>query len=162
VAAALLVERAFSKRGARYAMVALGALQIAECAGIAPDYLAFFNVVSGGPGNGPRYLVDSNIDWGQDVKKLKKWLEAHGTHTAFIAYFGNAQMPDYGLDARNFPGPSDQKGWDELDGFAVASVTPLQGVYVPLDLLARLRLREPIAKIGWSMYVYDFRKRAAP
>jgi hypothetical protein len=25
-----------------------------------------------------------------------------------------------------------------------------------------LRLREPVAKIGWSMYVYDFRKRAAP
>jgi hypothetical protein len=162
VAAALLVVRAFSKRAARYAMLALGALQIAECASIAPHYLAFFNIVSGGPGNGPRYLVDSNIDWGQDVKKLAQWLEDHGTHAAYLAYFGNAPMPYYGLEARSFPGPSDQRGWDELDGFAVASVTPLEGVYVPLALLARLRLREPVAKIGWSMYVYDFRKRAAP
>jgi hypothetical protein len=31
-------------------------------------------------------------------------------------------------------------------------------VYVPLNDLAPLRLREPVAKIGWSMYVYDLRK----
>jgi hypothetical protein len=36
-------------------------------------------------------------------------------------------------------------------------------VYVPLNSLAALRLREPVAKIGWSMYVYDLRKpKAAP
>jgi hypothetical protein len=43
----------------------------------------------------------------------------------------------------------------------VANVTPLEGVYVPLSALAQLRLREPIAKIGWSMYVYDLRKPKA-
>ena len=37
---------------------------------IAPDYLAFFNFASGGPRSGPQYISDSNIDWGQDVKKL--------------------------------------------------------------------------------------------
>ena len=31
------------------------------------------------------------------------------------------------------------------------------GVYVPLDRLTRLRLRETIAKMGWSIYAYDFR-----
>ena len=49
-------------------LAALTALQIAECARITPDYLAFFNELAGGPGRGPEYLVDSNIDWGQDVK----------------------------------------------------------------------------------------------
>jgi hypothetical protein len=143
-------------------MVALGGLQLAECASITPDYLAFFNALSGGPGNGPHYVVDSNIDWGQDVKKLARWLRAHGTHSAYVLYFGNAQMPYYGIDAKNFPDPLDQQAWDRLDGFAVAAVTPLNGVYVSLDRLARLRLREPVAKIGWSMYVYDFRKRPGP
>jgi hypothetical protein len=56
------------------------------------------------------------------------------------------------------PPPRNKQAWDALDGFAVASVTPLMGVYVPLEELAPLRLRRPIAKIGWSMYVYDFRK----
>jgi hypothetical protein len=162
LAVAVLLTRANAARWARYAAVSLAALQIAECASIFPDYLAFFNAISGGPGNGPHYLVDSNIDWGQDIKKLRNWLRAHGTDTARIWYFGNAQMYYYGIRADPFPDPLDEKGWNALDGYAVSSVTVLQGVYVPLNQVARLRLRDPIAKVGWSMYVYDFRKKAAP
>jgi hypothetical protein len=156
LAVAVLVTQAGARPWARTAMLLLAGLQIAECAWIAPDYLAFFNALSGGPGNGPRYLVDSNIDWGQDVKKLKKWLAAHGTDTARIWYFGNAPMDYYGIRADAFPDPLDEKGWDAIRGYAVASVTVLQGVYVPLNLVAPLRLRKPVAKVGWSLYVYDF------
>jgi hypothetical protein len=142
----------------RFAVFALAAVQIAECVRITPDYLAFFNALAGGPGRGPEYLVDSNIDWGQDVKKLKRWMEVHHVPRARVYYFGNAQMRYYGVNEMGYPEPLDQKGWDEIDEYCVASVTPLQGVYAPLDALARLRLREPVAKIGWSMYVYDLRK----
>jgi len=147
------------RRAAMLVMAVLGAAQIAECAWITPDYLAFFNVASGGPGRGPEYLVDSNIDWGQDVKKLVHWLDAHGTRRARIYYFGNAQMRYYGVDEIGWPEPLDQKGWDDIDDFCVANVTPLYGVYAPLNALTPLRLREPVAKIGWSMYVYDLRKK---
>jgi len=160
-AAAMMARFASDGRAARLAtmaMAALGLLQAAECARIAPDYLAYFNPLAGGPGNGPHYLVDSNIDWGQDVKKLVKWLDAHGTRRARVYYFGNAELRYYGVDELGFPGPLDWKGWADIDEFAVANVTPLQGVYVPLEDLAPLRLRQPIAKIGWSMYVYDLRK----
>jgi hypothetical protein len=157
VAAALVLAQS-ALRPAIYATLALAALQTAECARITPDYLAFFNALAGGPGNGPRYLVDSNIDWGQDLKKLKKWLDAHGIGTIRIMYFGNAQMPEFGIKADFFPDPLDEKGWSSLDGYAVASVTPLNGVYLPLDRLAPLRFRQPVAKVGWSLYVYDFRK----
>ncbi len=161
VAAAAFLAQCFRQR-APLVMMALAVGQIAECASIAPDYLAFFNVLAGGPGNGPRYLVDSNIDWGQDLKKLAAWLEAHGTHRVYFEYFGNAPEPYYGLDGENFPAPLDEAGWNALDGFAAASVTPLEGVYWPLENLAPLRMRDPVAKIGWSIYVYDFRKRRAP
>ncbi|HUP04451.1 MAG TPA: hypothetical protein VMU19_10705, partial [Bryobacteraceae bacterium] len=137
---------------------ALGLLQIVECASIAPDYLAFFNALAGGPGNGPHYLADSNIDWGQDVKKLVHWLDAHGTRRARVYYFGNAQLRYYGIQELGYPTARDQRGWDEIDDYCVASVTPLLGNYAPLEDLAQLRLREPIAKVGWSMYVYDLRK----
>ncbi len=160
-AAAWLATRA-NLRVSVYAMAALAALQTGECARITPDYLAFFNELVGGPGCGPEYLVDSNIDWGQDVKKLGIWLDAHGgNRRARVFYFGNAQMRYYGIDEVGFPEPMDQKGWDEIDEYCVANVTPLQGVYVPLNSLAPLRLREPVAKIGWSMYVYDLRKPKA-
>ncbi len=156
-----LATRANRRRGV-YVLAALAALQIGECARITPDYLAFFNELAGGPGRGPEYLVDSNIDWGQDVKKLGVWLDSHaGNRRARVYYFGNAQMRYYKIDEMGYPGPLDQKGWDAIDEYCVANVTPLQGVYVPLNDLARLRLRQPVAKIGWSMYVYDLRKPKA-
>jgi hypothetical protein len=160
-AAAWCATRANWRPGV-YLLAGLVALQMAECARITPDYLAFFNELAGGPGHGPEYLVDSNIDWGQDVKKLGLWLDAHaGSRRARVYYFGNAQMRYYGIDEMGYPGPLDQKGWDEIDEYCVANVTPLQGVYVPLADLAPLRLRQPVAKVGWSMYVYDLRKPKA-
>jgi 4-amino-4-deoxy-L-arabinose transferase-like glycosyltransferase len=162
VAAAAFLSRVPWKRAARYAMLVLAGLQIAECASISPHYLAFFNTLAGGPGKGPQYLVDSNIDWGQDIKKLARWLEAHGTNRAWIADFGSTPLSYYGIKPEFFPAPSDQKGWDAIDGFAAAEVTRLYGPYDPPEAFARLRAREPIAKIGWSIYVYDLRKGHAP
>jgi hypothetical protein len=156
-AAAVLGSARFRLRSSLGA--AFGLLQILECASITPDYLAFFNAFVGGPGNGPLYLADSNIDWGQDVKKLVHWLDAHGTRRARVFYFGNAQLRYYGVNEVGFPGPRDQQGWNAIDDYCVASVTPLLGNYVALEDLAQLRLREPIAKVGWSMYVYDLRPR---
>ena len=161
VGIAALLARLSVHRAARYAMIALAVLQMGECARIAPDYLAFFNELAGGPGRGPQYLLDSNIDWGQDVKKLVRWLDQHGTRRARVFYFGNAQLGYYGINEVGFPAPLDQQGWADVDDYCIANVTPLNGVYVPLSVLAQLRLREPIAKIGWSMYVYDVRRQKA-
>ncbi|MBZ5586642.1 MAG: hypothetical protein LAQ30_31540, partial [Acidobacteriia bacterium] len=86
-------------------------------------------------------------------------LDAHGTHKVYICYFGNAQLRYYGVDDWSLPSALDQKGWDAVDGYVAANVTPLNGGYIPLIDLAPLRLRNPIEKIGWSMYVYDFRKK---
>ena len=158
VGAAAWLARATWRPGL-YVLGTLVALQMGECARITPDYLAFFNELAGGPGRGPEYLVDSNIDWGQDVKKLGLWLDAHGgKRRARVYYFGNAQMRYYGIDEMGYPEPLDEKGWDAIDEYCVANVTPLNGVYVPLNSLAPLRMREPVAKIGWSMYVYDLHK----
>ena len=56
---------------------------------IHPHYLAYFNVVSGGPTRGPEHLIDSNIDWGQDLVNLRRWLDDHAPgERVGIAYFG--------------------------------------------------------------------------
>ena len=49
-------------------MAVILAAAAAESLAAFPYYTAFFNVAVGGPKNGPKYLVDSNIDWGQDLK----------------------------------------------------------------------------------------------
>jgi hypothetical protein len=51
---------------------ALGAT-IAATAIIHPHYLAYFNWASGGPDRMPPHLIDSNLDWGQDLVGLREW-----------------------------------------------------------------------------------------
>ena len=38
-----------------------------------PHHLSYFNEIAGGPRNGYQYVTDSNYDWGQDLKNLKRW-----------------------------------------------------------------------------------------
>lgn len=60
--------------------IALGVFEllvVAETSLQHPYYLPFFNMLVGGPANGSKYLVDSNLDWGQDFKRLKAWAVAH-------------------------------------------------------------------------------------
>ncbi|WP_435016567.1 ArnT family glycosyltransferase [Tundrisphaera sp. TA3] len=64
-------------------------LTAAATASIHPHYLAYFNQVSGGPGRGSEHLIDSNLDWGQDLVKLNRWLKAnHPGERVGLAYFG--------------------------------------------------------------------------
>jgi hypothetical protein len=72
-----------------------------------PHYLAYFNVFAGGPSHGYRHLVDSSLDWGQDLPELRKWLEDHGLPSrdkpVYLAYFGSASVQYYGISAYPLP-----------------------------------------------------------
>ena len=140
----------------------LSGLLVIESLWIFPDYLAFFNFLVGGPGNGPKYLVDSNLDWGQDLKKLKKFMVANHLPSVCFAYFGAADMHYFGVNVANLPATADAKEWDAMDCVVAVSATPLEGVYVPLERFARLRAMKPAAKVGYSIYVYDLRKTPVP
>lgn len=140
--------------------VLLLAAHAAESLHAYPNYLPFFNVAAGGPANGPRYLSDSNIDWGQDLKKLRSYLAEKGDMNPCIVYFGNASLRYYGIDDRDVPTSADLAGRERMDCIAALSVTVLQGVYYDdRDRYSWLRERDPDARIGDSIYVYDLRKK---
>lgn len=40
-----------------------------------PQFLSSFNEIGGGTYGGYRYVTDSNYDWGQDLKRLKGWVD---------------------------------------------------------------------------------------
>jgi len=42
-----------------------------------PHQLAYFNEAAGGPENGYKHLLHSNLDWGQDWLYLHAWAIAH-------------------------------------------------------------------------------------
>jgi hypothetical protein len=131
-----------------------------ESVAVYPHYLAFFNGFAGGPENGARYLVDSNLDWGQDLVNLKKYLAAHDIKRLCICYFGRASMQYYKIDYLYLPMTAETAEREKMDCVAAVSATQLQGAYVGESAFAWLRARQPMAKIGYSIYLYDFRRGA--
>jgi hypothetical protein len=151
---------ALSNRGKWIAIPALAAIQIVEAVRIHPDYTAFFNTAAGGPAAGPRYLLDSNNDWGQDMKKLGRYLDKLGDKHVCIAYFGTADSWKYNVGADYLPHTHETEKRKALDCIVAAGVTPLYGLYNehPNDY-SWLWDKPPDAKIGWTIYVWDMRKK---
>jgi 4-amino-4-deoxy-L-arabinose transferase-like glycosyltransferase len=129
---------------------------------VAPHYLAYFNEAIGGPGNGYRFLVDSNLDWGQDLKGLKKFMDKNKVEKISLSYFGADDPQRYGIDYDWLPShhlynPTPDKVYDIYpDQLVAVSVTNLLGVYLEQrDMYKPLLQQKPVAKIGYSIYVYD-------
>ena len=133
-----------------------GVLLAAENIFIYPHYLAFFNIASGGPKHGPEYLVDSNLDWGQDAKNLAQYLSGRHVQEPCVSYFGMAEPDHYGIQARPVPPASTAQQVNAIDCLVAVSASFL---YRPDGMFDGLRQRQPDARIGYSIYVYDLRKQ---
>ena len=105
----------------------------------APHYLAFFNVLAGGPANGYRLLVDSSLDWGQDLPGLARWLRANNSGPAaqpvYLAYFGSGEPDYYKIQAVKLPFINGFKllhpWYQPSAGLYCISATMLQQAYGP-------------------------------
>jgi 4-amino-4-deoxy-L-arabinose transferase-like glycosyltransferase len=146
-------------RKARWALAGvLAAALIAESALAYPHYLAFFNEPSGGSRNGHEYLVNTSLDWGQEVKHLKAYLDAEGIDEVCLSYFGQSDPDYYGIRSRYLPTTGERDLRRNLDCVAAVSVTHLVGLYIVPGSYDWLRDLEPMARIGYSINVYDLRK----
>jgi hypothetical protein len=121
--------------------LALAALMI-ESVMIWPHYLEYFNVFSGGPSQGYRRLVDSSLDWGQDLPSLRQWIEEKGLdrpggEPVFLSYFGNAMPSYFGVNTHWIPG-FPLPNWRMTEplryypGYYCISATILQSLYLPM------------------------------
>ena len=111
--------------------------QLAANLRIAPHYLAFFNTFAGGPTNGHRLLVDSSLDWGQDLPGLAAWLREHNAGPAaqpvFLSYFGSGEPDYYAIKAARLPFVNGFKfppiWYEPTAGIYCVGATMLQQVY---------------------------------
>jgi len=154
--AAVLFIQPLSRRRA-LTLAGAGLLLVAETAMVQPHYLAFFNVLAGGPSGGRRFLVDSNLDWGQDLKNLKKYLDDHQISEPCVSYYGWPPVDYYGIRYRPLPPVPRIENALDLNCVAAISVTHLATQRAAFDGLYNL---EPDARVGYSIYVYDLRKTA--
>ena len=139
--------------------------------GIYPDHLAYFNEaaclpgqpgqigIDGGTRCGPMWLDDSNVDWGQGLKQVKKWIDRNAKgRKVRLAYFGTFPPEGYDLAAEKIAAPqlleSPTPGLYIVSAHWIALVPALAKAN---DSAAGDWLRDtpPVALIGHSFYVYD-------
>lgn len=143
----------------RLVMLGIGALYVTSSALAFPTYTAYFSELVGGTANGPKYLVDSNIDWGQDAKRLVRYTQEHNIPYVCMSYFGQASLSYYGLDNRYVPTINDPHDPEDVQCVVAISVTSL----LSQDrIYSWLESYTPDVRIGGSIYLYDFRNGRNP
>ncbi len=128
-----------------------------------PDFLAYFNSIIGGSENGYKYLTDSNVDWGQGLKRLAASLsDAERRNGIYLCYFGVADPHAYGIrfldigSDRIVEHPEDSPAELNPTTFAI-SVTNLQATYYQQkNAFEWLNAYTPSRRIAHSIFVYDF------
>lgn len=60
-----------------------------------PHYLSYFNESIGGSKNGIKYITDSNLDWGQGLKRLSQYVDSNSINKIYVDYFGSGDVDYY-------------------------------------------------------------------
>jgi Dolichyl-phosphate-mannose-protein mannosyltransferase len=106
-AARIASQSLLDSRSILVGMAVLLSWQAFEFVAIAPDHLSYFNQIAGGSRNGYKWLDDSNVDWGQGIIQLVRYLNQHTPLTPYhIYYFGTADLAYYGIEATHIGDPS--------------------------------------------------------
>lgn len=138
---------------------------------IHPHYLSFFNQLAGGPQNGYKVLVDSNLDWGQDMIRLRRWMADNEVAAVNLGWFGTADPDHYGIQYTALPGLGREefflRWWDvpfdrsaPEPGVYAISASNLQEMPLRVEektVYAWFRNRQPDDRIGYSILIYDVR-----
>lgn len=127
-----------------------------------PRHLAYFNELAGGRAGGTRWLLDSNLDWGQDLPALAVELRARGNPVVALSYFGSDDPAARGIRyvpvamASSVPRPGNAALEPGAPLYLAVSATNRGGVYYRNKaLFSWLSSRVPAAVPGGSIFLYD-------
>ena len=134
---------------------------VLEYAAIAPDHLSYFNQAAGGSDKGLEWLSDSNVDWGQGLIQLQRFIQDRGITDYAYFYFGTADPEYYGIRGRRIT------NFDFVirptRGLVVLSAHIIPRARSVLDRafgngpLNWLRHQAPVHIVGHAYYVYEIR-----
>jgi hypothetical protein len=130
----------------RFAVGAAFAWMLFEPVATHPDHIAYFNQLAGPH---PEYvLVDSNLDWGQDLYRLRDASNELHMDSLRVHYFGTAEFVAVGLERARRLAPNER-----ATGWVAASETFYAGVWAD-SALHWLHAYEPVARVGRSIRLY--------
>ncbi|MFH1379039.1 MAG: glycosyltransferase family 39 protein [bacterium] len=128
-----------------------------------PYNLEYFNMFIGSRNNAYKYLVDSNLDWGQGLKELGRYLKLINHTQVYLSFFGNADPHHEGItyvpvlyySTAKRPG-DDPAGFDDSKILFAVSATQRQCVYYEdKEIFKWLDELQPAKIIAYSIFVYD-------
>ena len=149
----------------RIAVGVLAIWTIADTLRTWPNYLAYFNEFIVGPRNGYHWLGDSNLDWGQDLKELKRFMVGRGIDRVQLSYFGTADPAHYGINYEYLPSansslrpsPALREG-ESPSRFVALSASQYQGIAFPdRDFYRFYYQYVPNELIGNSILIFDLK-----
>ncbi|MEM9773454.1 MAG: hypothetical protein AAF902_02660 [Chloroflexota bacterium] len=164
-----VLYKQFSVQSKRWSALVLTILLMLPTLWYHPYQISYFNLLVGGPQNGADVLVDSNIDWGQDLKRLKLWMDDNGVESVKLGWFGIADPAVYGIQYEPMPGDPIARFRDLWWNVPFDRTRPEPGIYaisttslaeIPLQILeektvyAYFRDIEPTDRIGYSISIY--------
>lgn len=152
----------------RWVVCGLMIWQLASVLWFAPHWLSYFNEIAGGPERGDEWLVDSNIDWGQDLLKLKSWQEQHPEATPLFTLLGSrydpaavgvkVSMPEFIQQNAERNEILPEPGWYAV---SVNLLQPYRArLYAPRTMrvnMSRVRWfrdQKPVDRAGYSIRIY--------
>lgn len=131
-----------------------------------PRYISYSNELWGGSGSTWKYLSDSNIDWAQQLKETKQYLDANGIKDCWFVYFaeGVAEPNYYGIPCK--PLPTVNTLWlnekiqvpPSIDGTVLISAANLTGFeFGPgkLNPYEQFKNIKPKDRIGNEVFVFE-------
>jgi hypothetical protein len=108
-----------------------------------PDHLTYFNTIAGS--RPERFLITTDLDWGQDMKRLEEELRVRNVKEVAVAFFGSNDLTKHDL-----PGYTPLQAKMPRRGWIAISLWRLHRN----DDYRWLRAYEPITRVGSSVNLY--------
>jgi len=150
----------------QYVVAALLLLHVFSSVRSYPNYMAYSNELWGGPSQTFKYLTDSNVDWAQQLKSTKRYLDERGIKECWFAYFGQGVLEPhyYGIPSKPLP-TADSLWMNEridvpptIDGTVLVSAGVLSGFeFGPgaLNPYRQFQQLRPVAVIDDAVFVFE-------
>jgi hypothetical protein len=135
----------------------------------APQFISFINIgasqyaadlADGGPSGGWRLINDSDFDWGQDLKRLKSWMQDNNVNSIALGYFGYIDPKVYGINYSPLFNPDKDEKYAAISSFYLDGMynrmiaSPYTRAWVRLPGAKILRQKTPIAVVGTTILIY--------
>ncbi|MDP3800494.1 MAG: hypothetical protein Q8Q90_03695, partial [bacterium] len=127
-----------------------------------PNQLAYFNEFVGGSDNGYKYMDDSNIEWGQDLKRLKKFTDENPqAKVVYIWRQGDRALDYYEIGKEKNIIDLPENWWTKPKGtYVVSSHFLVRAKIISQTMkdpsLDWASLYQPTNRIGQSFFIYEF------